>query len=87
MFFQQSLISEDFSQVTEAELRDLVFVMRKKLVRRDAVIQEQQQLMEHFILNERPTESHSPETKRNKQPTTYKQKLSKLDTELAEIDE
>jgi len=43
--------------------------------------------MEHFILNERPTESRSPESKRNKQPTTYKQKLSKLDTELAEIDE
>ena len=37
-FFQQSLISEDFTQVTEAELRDLVFVMRKKLVRRDAII-------------------------------------------------
>lgn len=47
--------------MTEAELRDLVFLLRKKLIRRDTIIQEQQQIMEHFILNEKPTESRSPE--------------------------
>jgi len=59
--------------VSESDLRELVYSLRQKLTKRDEVIEEQQQLMQHFILNDKPLAAQTSESKRLAQ--FYKQKM------------